>query len=181
MSFASAFFVHVVFCISSSVLFMARKYSILGIPRFVYPLILNTWAVLSFWLFQTKPLWTFMYKYSIHMCFHFSCVNTVEWNGRIVSMVGFSLKELPDCFPKRLWPLHSSGFPLCYAQLLSLVQVFVISWIEACQAPLSLEFSRQEYWSGLPFSPRKDLPNSGFKTTFLISPTLEVDSLPSSH
>ena len=131
---------------------MARKYSILGIPRFVYPLILNTWAVLSFWLFQTKPLWTFMYKYSIHMCFHFSCVNTVEWNGRIVSMVGFSLKELPDCFPKRLWPLHSSGFPLCYAQLLSLVQVFVISWIEACQAPLSLEFSRQEYWSGLPFS-----------------------------
>ena len=60
-------------------------------------------------------------------------------------MVGFTLKELPDSFPKRLWPLHISGFPLFCAQLLSLVQVFVIPWIEARQAPLSLEFSRQEY------------------------------------
>ena len=115
-----------------------------------------------------------MYKYSIHMCFHFSCVNTVEWNGRIVSMVGFSLKELPDCFPKRLWPLHSSGFPLCYAQLLSLVQVFVISWIEACQAPLSLEFSRQEYWRGLPFPSPGDLRDPGIEPR---SPALQADSL----
>ena len=29
---------------------------------------------------------------------------------------------------------------------------FVIPWVVACQAPLSMEFSRQEYWSGLPFS-----------------------------
>ena len=42
------------------------------------------------------------------------------------------------------------------------------------QAPLSLEFSRQEYWSGLPFPSPGDLPNPGFE---LRSPTLQADSL----
>ena len=47
---------------------------------------------------------------------------------------------------------------LC-AQLLSLVQLLEIPWTVACQAPLSMEFSRQEYWNGLPFPPPGDLPN----------------------
>ena len=42
--------------------------------------------------------------------------------------------------------------PTClYAQSLSRVQLFVTPWTLAQQAPLSMEFSRQEYWSGLPF------------------------------
>ena len=45
------------------------------------------------------------------------------------------------------------------SQLLSLV--FVTPWTVACQAPLFLGFSRQEYWSGLPFSLPGDLPDSG--------------------
>ena len=40
---------------------------------------------------------------------------------------------------------------------------FVIPWTVACQAPLSMEFSRQEYWSGLPFPFPGDLPNPGIK------------------
>ena len=40
---------------------------------------------------------------------------------------------------------------------------FVTSWIVAHQAPLSMEFSQQEYWSGLPFSTSGDLPNSGIE------------------
>ena len=44
------------------------------------------------------------------------------------------------------------------------------------QAPLSMEFSRQEYWSGLPFPSPGDLPNPGID---LRSPALQVDSLPS--
>ena len=36
-------------------------------------------------------------------------------------------------------------------------------WIVACQAPLSMGFSRQEYWSGLPFPSPRDLPNPGIK------------------
>ena len=44
----------------------------------------------------------------------------------------------------------------------------------ACQAPLSMEFSKQEYWSGLPFPPPEDLPNPG---TEPIPPALQADSL----
>ena len=43
-------------------------------------------------------------------------------------------------------------------------------------APLSLEFSRQEYWRGLPFPPSEDLPDPGIKPR---SPALQADSLPS--
>ena len=42
----------------------------------------------------------------------------------------------------------------------------------ACQAPLSMGFPRQEYWSGLPFSPPGDLPNSGIES---VSPALQED------
>ena len=42
----------------------------------------------------------------------------------------------------------------------------------ACQAPLSLGFSRQEHWSGLPCSPPGDLPNPGIKPVSLMSPAL---------
>ena len=55
---------------------------------------------------------------------------------------------------------------------LSHVWLFVTSWTVACQAPLSMEFSRQEYWSGLPFPSPGDLPNPGIKTR---SPALQVD------
>ena len=47
----------------------------------------------------------------------------------------------------------------------------------ACQAPPSMEFSRQEYWSGLPCPPPGDLPDSGIESTSLTSPAL-VGSLP---
>ena len=49
-------------------------------------------------------------------------------------------------------------------------------WTVAQQAPLSTGFSRQEYWSGLPFPPPGDLPNPGIKPK---SPIPQADSLPS--
>ena len=49
-------------------------------------------------------------------------------------------------------------------------------WTVACQAPLSMEFSRQEYWSGLPFPSPADLHNLGIETP---SPALQADSLAS--
>ena len=42
-----------------------------------------------------------------------------------------------------------------------------LSWTEAFQAPLSTGFSRQEYWSGLPFSSPRDLPTQGLNLGFL--------------
>ena len=53
--------------------------------------------------------------------------------------------------------------------------VFATPWTITCQVPLSMGFSRQEHWSGLPFPSPGDLPNPGIKPG---SPTLQVDSLP---
>ena len=49
-------------------------------------------------------------------------------------------------------------------------------WTVTCQAPLPMEFSRQEYWSGLPFPSPGDLPDPGIKPR---PPTLQADSLAS--
>ena len=56
------------------------------------------------------------------------------------------------------------------------VQLFVTPWTVACQAPPSMGFSRQEYWSGLPFPSPGGLPDPGIE---LGSPALQADSLPS--
>ena len=55
---------------------------------------------------------------------------------------------------------------------LSPVQIFAISWTVAHQAPLPMEFSSQEYWSGLPFPTPGDLPDPGIKPTSLELPAL---------
>ena len=52
------------------------------------------------------------------------------------------------------------------------------SWSAARQAPLSMGFSRQEYWSGLPCPPPGDLPNAGIEPTSPASPALQADSFP---
>ena len=62
-------------------------------------------------------------------------------------------------------------------QLLSCIQVFATSRTVAHQAPLSMEFSRQEYWSGAPSPPPGDLPDPGIELATLASPALEADSL----
>ena len=59
---------------------------------------------------------------------------------------------------------------------LSRVQLLATSWAVACQTPPSLGFSRQEYWSRLPFPSSGDLPDPGIKPGF---PTLEADALTS--
>ena len=59
---------------------------------------------------------------------------------------------------------------------LSHVRLFVTPWTIAYQAPPSMGFSRQEYWSGLPFPSPGDLPNPGIEPK---SPTFQADTLPS--
>ena len=56
--------------------------------------------------------------------------------------------------------------------MLSHVVLFAALWIVACQVPLSLGFSRQEYWSGSPCPSPGDLPNLGILPMSLMSPTL---------
>ena len=70
--------------------------------------------------------------------------------------------------------IHSHRVCVCVCELLSLVWLFVIPKTVARQASLAMEFSRQEYWSGLPFPSPGDISNPAIDSG---SPALQVDSL----
>ena len=74
-------------------------------------------------------------------------------------------------------PYNNVNHP-CESEVKSLsrVRLFATPWTVAYQAPPSMGFSRQEYWSGLPFPSPGDLPNSGIKPG---SPEFQADSLTS--
>ena len=78
----------------------------------------------------------------------------------------FNLFEL-QCFQLSNTFLHN----MCMC-MLSGGQLFVTPWTVAYQAPLSWDFSRQEYWSGLPFPSPGDLPDPGIEPASLMSPAL---------
>jgi len=61
-------------------------------------------------------------------------------------------------------------------KLLSRIRLFATLWTVSYQASLSMGFSKQEYWSGLPFPSPGDLPDPGIEPE---SPTLEADALTS--
>ena len=62
--------------------------------------------------------------------------------------------------------------------MLSHVRLLATLWTVACRAPLSMGFSRQEYWSGLPLPSPGDLPSPGIEPMSPVSPALQADSLP---
>ena len=92
----------------------------------------------------------------------------------VIHLVIISRKDLPK--KGFLWLSFSSSFnslnrPLC-AQLLSGVWLFAAPWTVVCQAPLSMEFFRQEYWSRLLFPTPRDFPSLGIEPLSLAPPTL---------
>ena len=80
------------------------------------------------------------------------------------------------CKAQRIAHHAEKVLPVCVWSSFIRVQLCATLWTVACQIPVSKGFSRQGYWSGLPFAPPGDLPDSGIK---LGSPALQVDSLPS--
>ena len=73
-------------------------------------------------------------------------------------------------------PESGRGGTISKVKLLSRVQLFGTLWAVAYQAPPSMGFSRQEYWSGLPFPSPGDLPNPGIEPG---SPAFQADTLTS--
>ena len=74
-------------------------------------------------------------------------------------------------------PLETTGLLSVFMNLTTLGTSYTVTpWTVAFQAPLSMEFSRQEYWSGFPFPSLEDLPNPGIESR---SPALWAESLPS--
>ena len=66
----------------------------------------------------------------------------------------------------------------CMPSHFSCFQLFMTLWIVAHQPPLSMVFSRQEYWSGSPCPPPGDLPTPQIEPLSPVCPALLVDSLP---
>ena len=76
--------------------------------------------------------------------------------------------------------LAFSYIDACVLSHFSRVLLFSTPWTVAWQAPLSMGFSRQEYWSGLPCPPPGDLPDPGIKPESLMSPGLSGEFLTTS-
>ena len=73
---------------------------------------------------------------------------------------------------------HQYRSIMCCVYSVSCVQLSVTTWTVARQAPLSMGFSRQEYWSGLPFPPPGGLPSPGIEPTSPVAPALQLEFLP---
>ena len=78
----------------------------------------------------------------------------------------------PRVKPTHLWTPCVCVCVCVNAQLPSHVQFFATPWTVACQTPLSVVFSRQEYWRGLLFPPPGNLPNPGIKPVSPAAPAL---------
>ena len=104
------------------------------------------------------------------------------WSGLLFLLQGiFPTQGLNPCLlhwqVDSLPPSHQ-GSPLgnlWFGLVTKSCSTLVAPWTVAHQAPLSMGFSRQEYWSRLPFPSPEDLPNPGIEPR---SPTLQADSLP---
>ena len=104
--------------------------------------------------------------------------NLAVWHLHSLSDLPFCCHISSDCDPaspltgRHLW-LHSCEHA-CVLSHFSCVPLFVTPWTIARQAPLSMGFSRQEYWSGLPCPSPGDLPDPGIEPR---SPALQADCL----
>ena len=90
-----------------------------------------------------------------------------------------SVRQIPNQirFPVINYPELETLKTLIVVQSLLCSTHLVTPWTVACQAPLSMGFPNQEFWSGLPFSSSGDLPDPGITPT---SPALQADSSPPS-
>ena len=99
----------------------------------------------------------------------------------LLSQVFASLEKLSavKSESRKNWSKFEVTCPnFCKEKSLSRVRLFVTPWTVAYQAPPSMGFPKQEYWSGLPFPSQGDLPDPGIESRF---PALQTGSLSLSH
>ena len=116
-------------------------------------------------------------RFLILHCFHSIIITTVVTTHHFIYWKSFLLSSTSSSFSSFFIFLKLHTEMIIHASLLSLVRLFAIRWISAHQAPLSTEFSKQEYWSGLPFPSPGDLPDPWIKPVSPLSSELQADSL----
>ena len=132
-------------------------------------LFVTPWIVACQWDLAGNPiyLWDFPGK-EYWNSISYSTGPSRPRNLSLLCLLHWQEDSLPLCHlrsPKRVLYLVANSCP-----------TFATPWTVARQAPLSMRFSRQEYWRGLPCPPPGDLPDPGIKPR---SPALHADSLPS--
>ena len=123
----------------------------------------EAWHAAVHWVAKSRTWlrdWTEPYPFLCMYSMYFTLRHTFYHLDRDISAYFLKLARW-----KRLFKDHC-------AQLLSYVQLFMTPWTVACQAPLIMEFSRQEYQRGLPFPTAGDLPNLGIQPASPDSPAL---------
>jgi len=93
----------------------------------------------------------------------------------------WSIVDLQCCVSGVQWREPVIHPCACVLNCFSRISLFPALWTAAHQAPLSMAFLRQEYWSGLLCPSPEDLPDPGFEPTSLGAPAFQADSLPLSH
>ena len=121
---------------------------------------------LAMWILMERMLWA-SHSSPSEKNYSFSQISDVlVSNGSHLSP---SL-SLTLCLQRELPCLRGSGgFGVCVLSRFSCVWLFVTPWAVACQAPLSMGFSRQGHWTGLACPSPGDLPNPGIKPTSYVS------------
>ena len=100
---------------------------------------------------------------------------TKSWTTAIESYLFPTCAKRYQSFSYFICPLPLDLVGWLVGLVITLCPTLVTPWTLACQAPLPMGFSRQEYWSGLPFPSPGDLPDPGIKPG---SPALQADPLP---
>ena len=113
------------------------------------------------WIHWMKHRWVF----------HVAHISSLHISVFLLRSNIFIIQEKKECLPH--W------YQIVKSKVHSHSQLFVTPWMKgAHQAPLSLEFSRQEYWSGLPLPSPRDFPDPGVEPR---SPAVQADSVPHSE
>ena len=160
-------------------IYLECLYSTIGLAQFLALLLQNCGSTLPAWVVDQLLLRLRdepdSYDYLVPSCAEIPTF--LRWGSCLsLGKVHGSYSDSKFNFELIIYNIMGVAHPLGHAlynawkwKSLSHVQLFATPWTVTCQAPLSVEFSRSEYWSGLPFFSPGDLPNPGIKPR---SPTL---------
>ena len=116
------------------------------------------------YVYQSKVILDLLFNLFILFYFFFNC--------SLCFTIATHFSFIVNLKPNNLLKFFLLTLLTCLLSCFSHVRLFATPWTESLQAPLSMEFSRQEHWSGLPFPSAGNLPDPGTEPASLASPAL---------